>query len=75
MKARWLLIASILCFIIGWFLPIFLYQIDAQNAEGWEGILWLIVAPGVYSYLTFIFWAIAFILLIAAIIVYARGKG
>ncbi|HEC82428.1 MAG TPA: hypothetical protein ENI53_00900 [Thermoplasmatales archaeon] len=74
MKARWFFLLAIICFALGWILPYILISMDAQNAEGWEGVWWLIVAPTVYSYLTYVLWAIGFILLIAGIVVYRKRR-
>jgi len=74
MKARWFVIGSIICVAAGWILPYVLIQMDADAADDWGDIIWIIVAPGVYAWYTYILWAIAAILLIVAVIVYVKGK-
>jgi len=74
MKARWLVVAALLLGVLGFVLPYILTYITAQNAEGWEGVWEIIIASSLYSYVAYVLWALAVILFIAAIVVYAKGK-
>ena len=67
MKARWFFILAIVLFASGIILPIGIYMHDVQNAEGWGGVFWIIVAPAVYSYIAVPFWVVGFILLVIGI--------
>jgi len=74
MKARWLLLAAVLLFAAGVAAPYILMKLTVENAEGWDAIWFILAAPGIYSVITWILWALAVILIIAAIVVYAKGK-
>ena len=74
MKARWLVLASIICFALGYIIPYMLISEGLEQQEGWDAIWWIIVAPGIYGIITWVCWAVAVVLLISAIIVYVRRR-
>jgi uncharacterized membrane protein len=74
MKARWPLLAAAVLFVLGFIVPYYLMEQTAESAEGWEGIWLILAAPAIYGWVAAIFWGIAVILVIVAIVVYVRGK-
>ena len=74
MRARWPLLGAIIMFALGYIIPYLLMKQSLDSASGWSGI-WLILAiPAIYGWLVAIFWGIAIILVIVAIVLYVRGK-
>ncbi len=67
MKAKHFFILAIVLSALGIVIPYGMYMNDVQQAEGWEGIFWLIIAPTVYSYIAIPFWIFGFILLVVGI--------
>ena len=67
MKARWYFVLAVVSFILGVAIPYAMYMKDVSTTEGWGGVLWIVVAPIIYSYIAIPFWIIGFIFLVIGI--------
>ena len=75
MKARWLIAGSLACFLLGWVIPFALYANEVnQGADDLGDVLWVLVAPSLYAYITLIFWILAAVMFIAGIFVWLKGR-